>query len=88
MQAYDNPVFVEDIVRNVAARSSRKKRVTGFTASAANQESIHNHSAVARVRWSATRNDASRPDHQFVHRPQGVGRRPRRPPVRCEHHRA
>jgi len=51
MQAYDNPVFVEDIVREAAIALRADERVLGFTASASNQESIHNHSAVARVRW-------------------------------------
>lgn len=51
MQAYDNPAFVEDIVRDAAVALREDDRVLSFTASAANQESIHNHSAVARVRW-------------------------------------
>ena len=51
MQAYDNPAFVEDIVRDAAVALQSDQRVLRFTASAANQESIHNHSAVARVRW-------------------------------------
>lgn len=51
MQAYDNPAFVEDIVRDAAVALRDDQRVLGFTVSAANQESIHNHSAVARVRW-------------------------------------
>ena len=48
MQAYDNPVFVEDIVRNVAARLQADARVAWFRVHAVNQESIHNHSASPR----------------------------------------
>lgn len=51
MQAYDNPVFVEDIVRNVAVRLQDDERVTWFEVTAVNQESIHNHSAFATVEW-------------------------------------
>jgi len=52
MQAYDNPRFVEDIVRNVAVRLKAEDRVTWFRVEAVNQESIHNHDAIARVTWS------------------------------------
>ena len=51
MQAYDNPVFVEDIVRNVAVELQKDKRVAWFTVEAVNAESIHNHSAFARTTW-------------------------------------
>jgi GTP cyclohydrolase I len=52
MQAYDNPVFVEDIVRNVALRLQEDKRVVWFRVNAENYESIHNHNAFAMVEWS------------------------------------
>ena len=52
MQAYDNPVFVEDMVRNVAVRLRADERISWFQIHAVNQESIHNHSAFARVAWS------------------------------------
>lgn len=55
MQAYDNPVFVEDMVRNVAARLKRDGRVTWFRVHAVNHESIHNHGAFAQVTWAASR---------------------------------
>jgi GTP cyclohydrolase I len=51
MQAFDNPVFVEDIVRNVAVQLQRDERVGWFTVEAVNMESIHNHSAFARTTW-------------------------------------
>lgn len=46
-QAYDNPVFVEDLVRNVALRLKADPRVTWWKVEAENQESIHNHNAYA-----------------------------------------
>jgi GTP cyclohydrolase I len=49
MQAYDNPVFVEDMVRNVAARLKKDKRVKRFRVHAVNHESIHNHGAFAEI---------------------------------------
>lgn len=51
MQAYDNPAFVEDIVRNVAGRLMADGRVAWFHAHVVNHESIHNHSAFARIIW-------------------------------------
>ena len=49
MQAYDNPVFVEDMVRNAALRLQTDPRITWFRVRAVNHESIHNHSAFAEV---------------------------------------
>lgn len=51
MQAYENPVFVEDMVRNVALGLQRDTRVTWFRVHARNEESIHNHSAFASLEW-------------------------------------
>jgi len=48
-RAYDNPKFVEDLVRDVAARLKADARVESFTVEAENFESIHNHSAYARI---------------------------------------
>ncbi len=48
-RAYDNPKFVEDLVRDVAARVRSDPRVLGFSVEAENFESIHNHSAYARI---------------------------------------
>ena len=52
MQPHDNPVFVEDVVRNVAARLQDDSRVSWFRVGAENQESIHNHNAFARIEWT------------------------------------
>ena len=48
-RAYDNPKFVEDLVRDVAVALNRERRVLAYTVEAENFESIHNHSAFARV---------------------------------------
>ncbi len=45
--AYDNPMFVEDMVRSVAADLERDDRITWYTVESENFESIHNHSAYA-----------------------------------------
>ncbi len=47
--AYNNPRFVEDLVRGVAARLDSDPRLAGFAVEAENFESIHNHSAYARI---------------------------------------
>lgn len=52
MQAYENPVFVEDMVRNVVARLQDDPRVSWCRVYAENQESIHNHAAFASVEWA------------------------------------
>ena len=48
-RAYDNPKFVEDLVRDVAQAVRAVPGVTGFEVEAENFESIHNHSAWARI---------------------------------------
>jgi GTP cyclohydrolase I len=47
--AYDNPKFVEDLVRDVATRLNDDDRVTAYVVEAENFESIHNHSAYALI---------------------------------------
>jgi GTP cyclohydrolase IB len=51
MQAYDNPVFVEDMVRNVSVRLQQDSRISWFKVHVVNLESIHNHSAFACLEW-------------------------------------
>lgn len=46
-KAYDNPMFVEDVVREVATKLKKKGKITWFRVEAENMESIHNHSAYA-----------------------------------------
>ena len=52
-RAYDNPKFVEDLVRDVALELNRDARIGSYTIEAENFESIHNHSAYARIVRSA-----------------------------------
>jgi GTP cyclohydrolase I len=46
-RAYDNPVFVEDLVRNVALELNAHPDVMWYKVEAENHESIHNHNAYA-----------------------------------------
>ncbi len=46
-KAYDNPRFVEDVIRELAIKLQNDKRVTHFRIEAENMESIHNHNAYA-----------------------------------------
>ena len=48
-RAYDNPKFVEDMVRDVAARLNTDDRISAYTVESENFESIHNHSAYALI---------------------------------------
>jgi GTP cyclohydrolase FolE2 len=52
-RAYDNPRFVEDVVREAALALDRDARVGRYTVEAVNFESIHNHTAYARIASSA-----------------------------------
>jgi len=51
-RAYDNPKFVEDLVRDVAARLKADARIKSYVVEAENFESIHNHSAYALIQSS------------------------------------
>ena len=46
-RAYENPVFVEDLVRNVVVRLKANPEITWYKVEAENFESIHNHNAYA-----------------------------------------
>ena len=48
-RAYDNPKFVEDMVRDVAAVLNLDERITAYVVESENFESIHNHSAYALI---------------------------------------
>jgi GTP cyclohydrolase I len=48
-RAYDNPKFVEDLVRDVALGLNALPQVLSYTVESENFESIHNHSAYARI---------------------------------------
>jgi len=48
-RAYENPKFVEDLVRDVALRLNADPRIGRYRVEVENFESIHNHSAYARI---------------------------------------
>ncbi len=48
-RAYDNPKFVEDMVRDVAVRLNTDDRIAAYAVESENFESIHNHSAYALI---------------------------------------
>jgi len=48
-RAYDNPKFVEDMVRDVAALLNAEPRIDAYVVESENFESIHNHSAYALI---------------------------------------
>jgi len=48
-RAYDNPKFVEDMVRDIAAALNQDERISAYVVESENFESIHNHSAYALI---------------------------------------
>jgi GTP cyclohydrolase I len=54
-RAYDNPKFVEDMVRDIAAELNRDKRIEWYQVESENFESIHNHSAYALIERDKTK---------------------------------
>ncbi|MDJ0805916.1 MAG: GTP cyclohydrolase FolE2 [Gammaproteobacteria bacterium] len=48
-RAYDNPKFVEDMVRDIAVQLNNEARISAYTVESENFESIHNHSAYALI---------------------------------------
>jgi GTP cyclohydrolase I len=71
-RAYDNPRFVEDLVRDIAVALNADERIAAYTVESENFESIHNHSAYAMVeRRKAQGCTAER-------KGQGMDTRPRR----------
>jgi len=50
MQAYDNPAFVEDVVRHCSILLNTDKRIQSYKIEVVNQESIHEHNAFAKIR--------------------------------------
>lgn len=54
-QAYENPMFVEDVVRSVAEKLASQPNFTWFSVESENMESIHNHNAYAMVEKNGIR---------------------------------
>jgi GTP cyclohydrolase I len=48
-RAYENPKFVEDMVRDIAAELNQDERIAAYAVESENFESIHNHSAYAMI---------------------------------------
>ena len=48
-KAYQNPMFVEDVVREIAVKLNRDANITWFAVESENFESIHNHNAYAYI---------------------------------------
>ncbi len=53
--AYKNPVFVEDLVRNIAQRAEANSNILWYRIEAENFESIHNHNAYALIEKKGAR---------------------------------
>jgi GTP cyclohydrolase I len=53
-RAYDNPKFVEDMVRDVASALNVDERIEAYIVESENFESIHNHSAYALIERDKT----------------------------------
>jgi len=52
-QAYDNPLFVEDVVRNVASKLDQNQHISWFRVEVESHESIHGHNAFACIESKA-----------------------------------
>ncbi|HRX77377.1 MAG TPA: GTP cyclohydrolase, FolE2/MptA family, partial [Candidatus Cloacimonadota bacterium] len=48
-KAYNNPKFVEDIVREITIKLQNDERITSFFVESENAESIHLHNAYAMI---------------------------------------
>lgn len=60
-RAYDNPVFVEDLVRNIAQKASVHPQIKWYRIEAENYESIHNHNAWAVIEGKSRKPGAASP---------------------------
>ncbi|MCU0578793.1 MAG: GTP cyclohydrolase FolE2 [Desulfobacterota bacterium] len=54
-KGYDNPMFVEDVVREIARKLEADPNITWFSVDSENFESIHNHSAYAYIERQKSR---------------------------------
>lgn len=60
-RAYDNPKFVEDLVRDIAVQLNQDTRILAYTVESENFESIHNHSAYAYIEHNKQQASDSQP---------------------------
>lgn len=73
-QAYNNPMFVEDIVRTIAQQLDSDDNITWYSIEAENQESIHNHNACAYVEKAAFTAEAPEGSDTRRAEPPSVGK--------------
>ncbi|MEO8447687.1 MAG: GTP cyclohydrolase FolE2 [bacterium] len=66
-RAYENPVFVEDLVRNVVMKINENKNIIWYSVEAENFESIHNHNAYALIESHQTMVNGD-PDEYIINR--------------------
>jgi len=66
--AYDNPKFVEDMVRDIALRLNADERVLAYVVESENFESIHNHSAYALIEKDKVEKDKVKESARSVKR--------------------
>ncbi|NJM13457.1 MAG: GTP cyclohydrolase I FolE2 [Synechococcaceae cyanobacterium SM1_2_3] len=64
-RAYDNPKFVEDMVRDIAAKLNQDDRVAAYAVESENFESIHNHSAYAMIECDKEVDEAALAESRF-----------------------
>ena len=75
MRAHDHPVFVEDMARAAARALSDDGRMAWFSVEAANDESIHNHAAFARIDSGTTAAQPARGEPQLCRPPGALSER-------------
>jgi GTP cyclohydrolase I len=63
-KAYQNPKFVEDVVRDIASRLDRDDHITWYSVDSENFESIHNHSDKTSRRSATPEEDSPSPNHE------------------------
>ncbi len=66
-RAYENPVFVEDLVRNIVVKLKGNKNIYWYSVEAENFESIHNHNAYAHIE-SHNGHSNGNPDEYIISR--------------------
>jgi len=65
-QAYENPMFVEDVVRSVAEKLASLPNFTWFSVESENMESIHNHNAYAMVKKNGAGDYRGKREKAFI----------------------
>ena len=82
MQAYDEPTFVEDVVRRATLALADDERILRFTVAGREPGEHPRPSAVATVHWERRMSDHD-PGYHHLHKSQGARRRPSSAMLRC-----